>query len=91
MEEAQSGHAAVPQELGHRSAILGVRALPYGLAGSVCSYCPFSLPLTSKATTVPSPGISPQAPARVTGQPRESMHAAVEGRRAGEGSQTTCV
>lgn len=62
------------QELGHRSAVLGARALPYGSAGSVGSYCPISLPLRNKATTVPSPGILPQAPAQVSGQRGDGTH-----------------
>lgn len=73
-EEARSGCAAMLQDLRHRSPVLGARALPYGLAGSVCSYCPFSLPLRNKATTLPSPGILPQAPAQVSGQRGEGTH-----------------
>lgn len=90
MEEVQSGHAVMLLELRHHSAVLGVPALPYGLSGSICSYYLFSLPFRSKATTFPSPGISPQAPAGVLGH-WQGTHTTVEGCRAGEGSQTTCA
>lgn len=90
MEEVQSVHAAMLSELRHRSDVLRVFAFPYGLAGSICSYCLFSLSFMSKATIFPSPGISPQAPAQVLGH-WEGTHTAVEGCRAGEKSQTTCT
>lgn len=43
MEEVQSVHAAMLSELRHRSDVLRVFAFPYGLAGSICSYCLFSV------------------------------------------------